>query len=289
MELTKLKRFFSVLKRVTPKRIEDVRVPFLAIVCPPTRHFRYLYCRSASLFAGCPVFTVGASCQCCDRFVVYFHGGGFISGDLSGYSAMCENLISKLGTTTCLVFAQYPLAPEANFDTIFRTGFKVLEWVTFFSKKYCVVGDSAGGGLALSAVQSVCGSTLQPPECLVLYSPLCNIERDTVDVASDAVLSSYVVQWSTQFGLCGCEDARQINPAKSSMKNLCKTMIFCSKDEVLHVDCVELFTSCKQSDVQVWMIEHDCSLHACVLFSRFCPEGLKELEISTHFINESLK
>ena len=293
LELTKLRRFFRVCKKIRPKSVDDVRVPFLAIVSPPSKHFSFEYCSLASAFAQCPVFTIGADCHTCERMVVYFHGGGFISGDLAGYSALCEKLVLKLGFNTCIIFPQYPLAPCANLGKIFDTGFKILAWTASFSKQYVVMGDSAGGGLSLSAVQKICQSSMFKPSSLVMFSPLCNIDREKLVFDNndnfDVCLSSAVVRWSLQFGLNGGVVASQINPINGPFFHLCKTMILCSKDEVLHKDCVVLFDNCIKAGVMVRLVEHSSSIHACALYSKLCPEGEMEICLATDFILESLR
>ncbi|MCX4695626.1 alpha/beta hydrolase [Streptomyces sp. NBC_01408] len=83
--------------------------------------------------------------------VVFFHGGGFIVGDLDTHDGVCRRLCRDLGAV--VVSVGYRLAPEFPFPAGYDDCVAVTTHVAGHPEDYgggglAVAGDSAGGGLA---------------------------------------------------------------------------------------------------------------------------------------------
>jgi acetyl esterase len=60
--------------------------------------------------------------------MVYFHGGGFIAGNLDTEDAQCRIFAAK---TPCVVVSvAYPLSPPALLDDIIDASMKSVVWVS---------------------------------------------------------------------------------------------------------------------------------------------------------------
>ena len=82
--------------------------------------------------------------------LVYFHGGGWVIGDLDTHDVVCRTLANG---ARCAVFSvEYRKAPEAPFPAPVDDCFAALNFVSRQSginaKQLAVAGDSAGGNLA---------------------------------------------------------------------------------------------------------------------------------------------
>ena len=85
--------------------------------------------------------------------VVYFHGGGWVVGDIATYDPMCRDLCDR--SDTIVVAVDYRLAPEHPFPAAPEDCLAALAWVAEHielhggrSDSIVIAGDSAGGNLA---------------------------------------------------------------------------------------------------------------------------------------------
>lgn len=85
--------------------------------------------------------------------VVYYHGGGFMLGDLDSHDDICAEICA--GTGFEVVSADYRLAPEHLHPASFEDALAVFEWVAATSAPPIVLcGESAGGNLAAAVAHA---------------------------------------------------------------------------------------------------------------------------------------
>jgi acetyl esterase len=91
-----------------------------------------------------------------DRLMVYFHGGGFVIGDIDAYDHwnrfICDQLQAKV------LFAEYRMAPEDVFPAAVHDATAVLQYahraageLGVDAGRIAVGGDSAGGTLSITS------------------------------------------------------------------------------------------------------------------------------------------
>ena len=135
--------------------------------------------------------------------VVFFHGGGWVIGDLESHDHAARAIASKAG---CVVVAvDYRLAPEAKFPAAVDDAWAALEHVATNPDVYgidpnrvAVAGDSAGGNL--SAVVSVMAKDSEHVELVqqVLIYPVVDGDCDRPSMAENAegyMLTRSAMDW----------------------------------------------------------------------------------------------
>ena len=85
--------------------------------------------------------------------VMFFHGGGWVVGDLDTHDEFCRQLCD--GAASVVVSVEYRLAPEAKFPAAPEDCYAATCWAVEHAaelaadgSRLCVAGDSAGGNLA---------------------------------------------------------------------------------------------------------------------------------------------
>ena len=85
--------------------------------------------------------------------LVFFHGGGWVIGDLYTHDGICRSLTNAAGCAVASV--DYRLAPEAKYPAAAEDSYTALRWVVdnagrldIDPRRVAVGGDSAGGNLA---------------------------------------------------------------------------------------------------------------------------------------------
>jgi acetyl esterase len=100
-----------------------------------------------------------------ERLLVWFHGGGYVTGSLEAIDPTCRALRNRSGWSVLSV--GYRLAPEHPFPAAYDDAVAALEHAFVGAATVAVGGDSAGGGLAAAVARS----TSRPLAALVLLCP----------------------------------------------------------------------------------------------------------------------
>jgi acetyl esterase len=134
--------------------------------------------------------------------LVYYHGGGWVIGDLDTHDVLCRQLCQASG---CAVFSvDYRLAPEHVFPAAYDDAQAAFQWVAanagslhVNAQRVAVGGDSAGGNLAAAVCLGARGHTHQAAFQLLIY-PATLMYPDTQsyrDNAEGYALTADVMHW----------------------------------------------------------------------------------------------
>lgn len=107
---------------------------------------------------------------------VFYHGGGFVLGDVEQYDTVVQHLAAKSGCIA--VSVEYQLAPDNKIKGIHQDGFDAYRWVRenaadlgIDEDRIAIGGDSAGGNLTIG-VELLCKQANYPvPKYQVLIYP----------------------------------------------------------------------------------------------------------------------
>ncbi|MEM8617339.1 MAG: alpha/beta hydrolase [Pseudomonadota bacterium] len=109
--------------------------------------------------------------------IVFFHGGGFVLGDLDSHDVICRRLAAS---SRCRVLSvDYRLAPEHKFPTAHSDAKAAWLWMIeraealgFDTDRIAVCGDSAGGNLSAFLAQQMRRENGPLPAFQLLLYPL---------------------------------------------------------------------------------------------------------------------
>jgi len=135
--------------------------------------------------------------------LVFFHGGGWVIGDLDTHDTLCRQLTAEAGIS--VVAVDYRLAPEHKFPAAADDAWAATTWVVAHAGelgvdpgKVAVGGDSAGGNLA--AVVALQARDAGGPDITlqVLLYPVTDVGAETQsyrDLADGYMLTREGMRW----------------------------------------------------------------------------------------------
>jgi acetyl esterase/lipase len=151
--------------------------------------------------------------------ILYFHGGGFVYGSPETALSLTGNLVARTGLRAFSL--DYRLAPEHPFpaaidDTL--DAYRALLEGGEAPSTIAIAGDSAGGGLAITACLAARDAGLPMPAAIVAFSPGLDMTRtgqsmDT-NAAVDPLFTRQGLEYTGAMYLAG-QDPRQpmLSPA----------------------------------------------------------------------------
>ena len=109
--------------------------------------------------------------------ILYFHGGGFVTGDLDMHDASARALARKTGAI--VVSADYRLAPEHKFPAAHEDAYAAWRWLVGAARdlggdprRMAVAGEDAGGNLAFNVALRARDEHLTQPVAQLLIHPI---------------------------------------------------------------------------------------------------------------------
>ena len=156
---------------------------------------------------------------------VYFHGGGWVIGDLETHDVLCRQLTAASGAS--VISVDYRLAPEHKFPAAADDAWAATRWVVAHAgelgldgRRLAVGGDSAGGNLA-AVVALMARDAGGPAIALqVLIYPVTDVMAETrsyADFAEGYMLTRESMRWFTAHYLKSKDDGRdwRVSPLRA--------------------------------------------------------------------------
>jgi acetyl esterase len=157
---------------------------------------------------------------------LYFHGGGWVIGDLNTHDVVCRQLTAASGTS--VVSVDYRLAPEHKFPAAADDAWAATQWVVAHAAelgldagRLAVGGDSAGGNLAAVVALMACDAGGPAIALQVLIYPVTDVMRESrtyADFADGYMLTRDSMRWFIAHYLRSKDDARdwRVSPLRAS-------------------------------------------------------------------------
>jgi acetyl esterase/lipase len=132
-----------------------------------------------------------------ERTVVYFHGGGYVSGSppdrylpLAGAVALAANARVHA--------VDYRLAPETRFPGAFEDCLAAYRWTVGQGgadpETVALLGDSAGGNLAVAVAVAARDESLPLPSCVAVISPFADLTFSGASLELRKLADPYVTR-----------------------------------------------------------------------------------------------
>ena len=148
--------------------------------------------------------------------LVFFHGGGWVIGDLDSHDDLCRDLAAQAG---CAVLAvDYRLAPEHRFPAAADDAIAATRWASanatefgIDAKRLAVGGDSAGGNLAAISALAARDSGIPLAAQLLIYpvTDMAHLEGESYAACGEGYgLTAGAMVWFRDHYLADAATAR---------------------------------------------------------------------------------
>jgi acetyl esterase len=246
-------------------RLEDTRIPGPAGDIPVRVY--------APVAAGAPL-----------PAVVYFHGGGWVQGDLETHHGLCARLARHAGVL--VVAVEYRLAPEHRFPAAVEDCRAAYAWVRARGReigadpgRVAVAGDSAGGNLAAVVSQLAAASATPLPTCQALIYPALDFSLDTDshrELVDGHIIPRDRIVWYTEQYLRteGDRSDPRASPLRApSLSGQPPTLVVTAGFDPLRDEGRAYADRLREAGVEVVHREYPGQIHGFLFLTKAIPEG----------------
>jgi monoterpene epsilon-lactone hydrolase len=228
------------------------------------------------------------------RHLLHLHGGGYVSGSAAYYRDLTWRLATAARAFVLAV--DYRLAPEHPFPAALHDAVAAYRWLLAGGadpSRIAVVGDSAGGGLALALVLKLRDDGLPLPAAIVALSPWTDLALTGLSLkrnaAADPMLNAADAARFADYYLAGADPRTPYaSPLHGDLAALPPTLIQVGSDEILHDDAVgvadKLRGAGRHVELEVW----PRMPHVWHLFAPFVPEARYAIARIGEFVRSRL-
>lgn len=203
--------------------------------------------------------------------ILYLHGGAYVEQPILPHWLFLDRINNQCKAT--IIVPLYPKAPEYTiddtFDSLVNLYRRMLE--SSRSSDIVIMGDSAGGGLALALAQQIALESLNKPKALILISPWLDITMRNAAIDSlereDPMLNRRFLQvmgkaWAGEMD----PNHWRLSPINGPVERLPPTSLFVGTHELFLADARKFTMLCRRKGVAVEYHEYPKMNHDFPLF-----------------------
>lgn len=231
------------------------------------------------------------------RYMLYIHGGSWMSGSIKGWQAFMGRLASACDCA--ILFIDYSLMPEAPFPAGLNDCLMAYRWMRenepnktltdisclqSESKNYFIAGDSAGGNLTLACLLAIKEQGLIMPNAAVAISPCTDFTASGASMKSrqaiDPIINAKAIPLlGTAYMLQSEFDPTYplASPLFGDLTGLPPVMIQTGEAEVLFDDSVRFAEKAQQAGVSIVLDTWPDMPHVFQGFAPFLPQAVKAI------------
>lgn len=231
--------------------------------------------------------------------LMYYHGGGFVLGNLETHDALCRSLCNR---AECVVVAvDYRLAPEHKYPAAPEDCYAATLWaqkhaaeLNGMGDRLAVAGDSAGGNMA--AVVCLMARDLGAPHIshqLLLY-PVTDNNFETQSYQENAegyFLTRAMMQWFWGHYLATEEDGQQVYAAPlraEDLSGLPSATVITAEYDPLRDEAEAYAQRLLGAGVKTELIRYSGMIHGFLVFPDAIDDAKASIATASNKLREAL-
>lgn len=231
--------------------------------------------------------------------LIYYHGGGWVVGDLDAADVLCRQLAN--GANVIVVSVDYRLAPEHRFPAAIEDAYAAAAWVAENSSsleadpnRIAVGGDSAGGNLAAAVTLMARDQGLSFIKFQLLFNPATHYAFDTDSYRDNAEgygLTTDTMRWFWGQYLAEEQDGR--NPYASpllaaDLSSLPPALVITAEFDPLRDDGEAYAAKLKAAGIPVEAKRYDGMVHGFMLQTGGYDQGRQAVRHAVSALRKAL-
>ena len=217
------------------------------------------------------VFTIEAeNDKKTDKVILYLHGGSYVADLYREHWEFFKDLIKDTGCT--IVVPDYPLTPKYKYSDVFGMMLPLYREIVKKVEKenLIVMGESAGGGIALALMEEVGREDLMQPKNLILISPwldvtMSNKEIDKVQKNDKMLNKKALMLAGIAYAGEGGMEKFLVNPINGPANKLENVTIFTGTYDILNPDVHKFKEIAEKQNVEIDIRETKGAAHIWII------------------------
>jgi acetyl esterase len=232
--------------------------------------------------------------------LVFFHGGGFVMGNLDTHDNLCRSLARQ--TEAVVVSVAYRLAPESKFPAAPLDCYAATCWLVEHAdelrvdgSRLAVAGDSAGGNLALAVSQLAARRQAPKISYQCLFYPVtdagCN-SQSFEDFAKSYLLSAGMMRWFWQQYLqdVGQADDPLASPLRAErLAGMPPTTLMTAEFDPLRDEGEAMAECLREAGIPVRLLRCEGMIHGFISMTPFVEGAARALSDAAADLRGALK
>ncbi|RYI78789.1 MAG: alpha/beta hydrolase, partial [Acetobacteraceae bacterium] len=231
--------------------------------------------------------------------LVYFHGGGFVAGNLASHDGLCRLFTAEGGFKVIAV--DYRLAPEHPYPAAMDDAWAALQWIEANAAelgvdagRIAVGGDSAGGTLAAIVTQLAKEKGGLKLACQLLMFPFTQLDGETASLHEFAVgyfLERQAIEYFT--GLYAPAGVDRSSPRVSPLKatdvaGLPPAYVMLAGYDPLHDEGLAYAEKLRAAGVKVTVADYPDLVHGFIYLQTVLPQAHEAVAQAAKAVRASL-
>jgi acetyl esterase/lipase len=225
------------------------------------------------------------------QVILYFHGGAYVSGSLETYRPTLATFAKAICARILMI--EYRLAPEHPFPAAIDDARVAYHWLLAKGtqpEQIVVMGDSAGGGLAVALLLTLRNEQTPLPAAAVCLSPwfdlACTAESMRTRAKADVILTPQSLKKAAAAYLDTTDPRTPLaSPLYADLRGLPPILLQVGTEDILLDDSRRFAVRAREAGIPVELEVWPNMIHVWQTFGRRLPEARQARTYIARFIH----
>ncbi len=201
-----------------------------------------------------------------EKYILYLHGGSYVLETSYKHWQFLGDLVNDTNAT--LILPDYPLTPKHTYKDVFSMIEPLyLEIIKNVGKeKLILMGDSAGGGMALGLIEKINLEKKELPIKTVLLSPwldvrLKNEKIEKIEKLDPSLIKQALILAGISYAGKDGMESYLVNPIDGPTEGLKNVYIFTGTYDILNPDVHVFLEKIQNTNAEIKLIEVKKAIH----------------------------